>query len=86
MTWIQQLLLFLQLSITEYRQRKKLNNNERIDEPEQEPEQISTEENNSSESFKIIPRPRSGSTSSSTSITSSDDEINLSDIPTKGLN
>ncbi|XP_064211285.1 uncharacterized protein upSET isoform X2 [Tribolium castaneum] len=57
------------LSITEYRQRKKLNNNDKtsMDEP------VSTEENNSSESFKPM-RPRSDSMSSSTSITSSDDE------------
>jgi adenosine/AMP kinase len=57
------------LSITEYRQRKKLNNNDKtsIEEP------VSTEENNSSESFKPL-RPRSDSTSSCTSITSSDDE------------
>ncbi|XP_018575451.1 uncharacterized protein LOC108914194 isoform X2 [Anoplophora glabripennis] len=63
------------LSITEYRQRKKLNVNDKSDDHEQEPEQMSTEENNSSESFKITSRLRSGSTSSSTSLTSSDDEI-----------
>ncbi|KAJ8973338.1 hypothetical protein NQ317_004650 [Molorchus minor] len=63
----------VKLSITEYRQRKKLNINDKSE--DHEPEQTSTEENNSSESFKVISRTRSGSTSSSISLTSSDDEI-----------
>ncbi|KAJ8931904.1 hypothetical protein NQ314_015173, partial [Rhamnusium bicolor] len=71
------------LSITEYRQRKKLNNNDKSEEHEQEPEHTSTEENNSSESFKVTSRLRSGSTSSSTSLTSSDDEMPPSDITAK---
>lgn len=68
---VHKLIELLQLSITEYRQRKKLNNNDKLlDEPE--PEHMSTEEN-TSESFKPL-RQRSDSTSSCTSVTSSDDE------------
>ncbi|KAJ8938709.1 hypothetical protein NQ318_007997 [Aromia moschata] len=70
----------VKLSITEYRQRKKLTSSDKNE--DHEPEPTSTEENNSSESFKVVSRPRSGSTSSSTSLTSSDDEIVSPDIIT----
>lgn len=60
-----------------------MNVNDKSDDHEQEPEQMSTEENNSSESFKVTSRLRSGSTSSSTSLTSSDDEISP-ELPIKG--
>ena len=46
-------------------------------------EPVSTEENNSSESFKPL-RPRSDSTSSCTSITSSDDEAPPLELTGKG--
>ncbi|XP_057663470.1 uncharacterized protein LOC130898292 isoform X1 [Diorhabda carinulata] len=69
----------VKLSITEYRQRKKLN----VEEKSEEQEVVSTEENNSSESFKVVPRLRSASASSSTSLTSSDDDISTSDIVVK---
>ncbi|KAL3268938.1 hypothetical protein HHI36_008025 [Cryptolaemus montrouzieri] len=67
------------LSITEYRQRKKLNNNEMHDKSEDASilEDCMNEENNSSESFKLMSsRMRLNSTSSSSTI-SSDDEANL---------
>ncbi|XP_072385367.1 uncharacterized protein upSET isoform X3 [Diabrotica undecimpunctata] len=69
----------VKLSITEYRQRKKIT----VEEKSTEHEQVSTEENNSSESFKVTPRQRSDSASSSTSITSSDDDLSVSDIIVK---
>lgn len=64
-----------------------LNYNDKNEEHEQETESTpGLDENNSSESFKGTPtsRHRSCSTSSSTSLTSSDDDFNLSDIPVKG--
>ncbi|KAG5888094.1 hypothetical protein JTB14_021895 [Gonioctena quinquepunctata] len=70
------------LSITEYRQRKKLNVNDKNDEM-MEPEQSSLEENNSSESFRVTSRLRSASASSSTSLSSSDDEAAPADLITK---
>lgn len=60
-----------------------MNINDKGDDHDHEPEQMSTEENNSSESFKVTSRLRSGSTSSSTSLTSSDDEI-PPELPIKG--
>ncbi|CAG9822140.1 unnamed protein product [Phaedon cochleariae] len=71
------------LSISEYRQRKKLNPNDRSDEADQEVEPTSTEENNSSESFKVTARARSVSSSSSTSLSSSDEELLPLDITAK---
>nr|CAI5865072.1 unnamed protein product [Callosobruchus analis] len=77
----------VKLSITEYRQRKKLTTNDKGGDQEHDHEQTSMEENNSSESFKVsttpIPRSRAGSTSSSTSLTSSDDDMPLSELPVK---
>lgn len=62
------------LSITEYRQRKKLNI-DKSDEQDNEHESHSHDDNNSSESFKaeIAPKPRSRSSSSSSSFSSSDE-------------
>ncbi|CAH1099752.1 unnamed protein product [Psylliodes chrysocephalus] len=71
----------VKLSITEYRQRKKLNVEEKSEEHETEP--VSTEENNSSESFKMATRHRSASASSSTSLTSSDDDVCTPEIVVK---
>nr|CAH7745442.1 unnamed protein product [Callosobruchus chinensis] len=77
----------VKLSITEYRQRKKLTTNDKGGDQDHDHEQTSMEENNSSESFKVsttpIPRSRAGSTSSSTSLTSSDDDMPLSELPVK---
>lgn len=67
-----------------------LNFNDKSEEQEQESESTTPvlDENNSLESFKgaitLTPRHRSGSTSSSTSLSSSDDEFILNDIPVKG--
>ncbi|XP_076266838.1 SET domain-containing protein upSET isoform X1 [Rhynchophorus ferrugineus] len=72
----------VKLSITEYRQRKKLNT-DKTDEPDAEQETHSAEDN-SSESFKpeSATRPRSGSSSSSTSFTSGD-ELPTSELVVK---
>lgn len=66
-----------------------LNFNEKGDEHEQDLEStVTLDENNSSESFKMAVTPttrlRSGSTSSSTSLSSSDDEFSMNEIPVKG--
>lgn len=68
-----------------------LNFNDKNDEPDQEAElgAASIEENNSSESFKTTVTPssrhRKDSTSSSTSLSTSDDEFTLNEIPVKGI-
>lgn len=66
-----------------------LNYNDKNEEQEQESESVpALEEHNSSESFKGVITPtqrhRSCSTSSSTSLSSSDDDFILNDIPVKG--
>ncbi|XP_074029645.1 SET domain-containing protein upSET isoform X3 [Leptinotarsa decemlineata] len=71
----------VKLSITEYRQRKKLNTNDKGEDMETESNCL--EETNSSESFKVTARARSASNSSSTSLTSSDDEMAPPEIITK---
>lgn len=70
----------LQLSITEYRQRKQLTVSEKI------AEEPTTEENTSSQSPPQKLRPRSDSASSATSFMSSDDEITPPDLSGKGEN
>lgn len=68
------------LSITEYRQRKKMNNNEKaVLETE-----TAMEESNLSQSPKLQARRRSNSSSSVTSFASSDDETRTSDVGDKG--
>ncbi|XP_030761841.1 uncharacterized protein LOC115886711 isoform X2 [Sitophilus oryzae] len=71
------------LSITEYRQRKKLNT-DKSDEQDDQSETACVEDTNSSESFKpeSMSRPRSGSSSSSTSFTSGD-EMSTSEMVVK---
>lgn len=66
-----------------------LNYNDKNEDHEQESESMQgLEEHNSLESFKgtinSTQRHRSCSTSSSTSLSSSDDDFNLNDIPVKG--
>lgn len=69
---------FLQLSITEYRQRKKLNNNDKtVDDG------VNDEQENLSQSPKPS-RQRSNSTSSATSFASSDDDMHVPELTEKG--
>lgn len=74
------------LSITEYRQRKKLNNNEINDKLEESAisEDCVNEENNSSESFQMTAtRPRLNSPSSSSSSSSDDETCVITELPAK---
>ncbi|XP_044755691.1 uncharacterized protein LOC123314454 isoform X2 [Coccinella septempunctata] len=74
------------LSITEYRQRKKLNNNEVCDKSEEtgNAEDCVNEENNSSESFQMSSaRPRANSPSSSSSSSSDDETSVITELPAK---
>lgn len=74
------------MSITEYRQRKKINNNEIGDKSEEtiNTDECINEENNSSESLQMTSaRPKMNSPSSSSS--SSDDETSVvTELPAKG--
>lgn len=69
------------LSITEYRQRKKLNINEKSSE---EASNVEESNSNTSQSPKPI-RNRSNSSSSVTSLASSDDEVPASESVEKGI-
>ncbi|KAK9877038.1 hypothetical protein WA026_016065 [Henosepilachna vigintioctopunctata] len=73
------------LSITEYRQRKKLNNNETNDKSDEMciSEDLANDENNSSESLKMSCRQRLNSTSSSCSISSDDELATLPELSSK---
>lgn len=73
--------VYFQLSITEYRQRKKLNNNDKSVDDGVNDEQ--EQENNLSQSPKPS-RQRSNSTSSATSFASSDDDMHVPEMTEKG--
>ncbi|XP_025831062.1 inactive histone-lysine N-methyltransferase 2E isoform X2 [Agrilus planipennis] len=75
------------LSITEYRQRKKLTVNEKAEEEKDNAKSKEEDGNTGSTAYTSIPsmRQRSDSTSSATSFMSSDEELHLNELPQKPL-